>query len=301
LVFPTGPVELIAPASPGGGWDATARVLQKVLTEEKIISQPVNVVNRPGAGGQVGWSYLNEHKGNAHYLAMNSPLLFPPELTGQATMSYKDFTPLARLTTEYMVVAVPAASPFHTGKEFLNALRQDPTKYSIGIGTGVGGDDHVSILKAARSAGVEIKRVRTVVFASGGDQMTAILGGNVDVVSTTVSEAKEQAEAGKLRLIAVSSPQRLQELPNVPTWAEMGVDGTFYHWRGIQGPKDMTPDQIAAWDAIIGRVVKSEAWQKELATRGWTDAYMPSKEFTAFLGTSRTEFAEILREVGLVK
>lgn len=300
--FPSGPIEIIAPASPGGGWDTTARVIQSVLTSQGIVKVPVNVVNRPGAGGQVGWSYLNEHKGNPHFLAMNSNQLFPRQLTGQSKMKFEDFTPLARLTTEYLVLAVRADSPYKTGKEFLAALKADPAKHSVGIGSGLASSDHVSFLKAARSAGVDIKKVRIVVFSSGGDQMTAILGGHVDAVSTGLSEAAEQAKAGKLRLIAITAPKRVEgDGSDVPTWTEMGIEGTFYHWRGIMGPGGLSADETAAWDRIIGQMVQSSAWKAELEKRGWASAYLSSKEFHQFLEQDRAAFETIMRDVGMIK
>jgi putative tricarboxylic transport membrane protein len=299
--FPTNPIEIVVGASPGGGWDTTARVIQKVLVDEKLVTQPVNVVNRPGGGGQVGWSYLNEHKGNGHYLSMNSTQIFPPELIQKKDMKFEDFTPVAMLTTEYLALAVRSDSPYKTGKEFLDVLKQDPTKLSVGIGSGVASNDQISFLKAARSHGVDVKNVRIVIFSSGGDQMAAILGGNVDAVSTGISEAIEQAKAGKLRIIATTAPERLSEVPDVPTWAEMGIDGTFRHWRGIMGPGGMSPEQIAAWDELLGKLVKSESWKKELANRGWTNAYMNSKEFVAYLKQSRAEFETLLKETGVIK
>jgi putative tricarboxylic transport membrane protein len=299
--FPSGPIELIAPASPGGGWDATARVIQSVLQSEGIVKVPVTVVNRPGGGGQVGWSYLNEHQGNPHYAAMNSNQLFPRQLAGQSKMRFEDFTPLARLTTEYIVVAVRTDSPYKTGKDFLAALKQDPTKHSVGIGSGLASSDHVSFLRAAKAAGVDVRRVRIVVYPSGGDQMAAILGGHVDAVSTGLSEAAEQAKAGKLRMLAITSAERVKEAPEVPTWKELGVEGTWYHWRGIMGPGKLEPTQVAAWDRILGEMVKSAAWKKELEQRGWTDAYLNSKDFTKSLHEERETFAAVMRDVGMIK
>jgi putative tricarboxylic transport membrane protein len=300
--FPSGPIEIIAPASPGGGWDSTARVVQAVLVSQSLVKGPVNVVNRPGAGGQVGWSYLNEHKGNPHFLAMNSNQLFPRQLTGQSKMKFEDFAPLARLTAEYIVLSVRADSPYKTGKQFMEALKVDPTKHSIGIGSGLASSDHVSTLRAAKSAGVDIKRVKIVVFSSGGDQMTAILGGDVDAVATGLSESIEQAKAGKLRIIAITAPKRVEgDGSEVPTWAEMGIDGTFFHWRGIMGPGGLTPEQVAAWDRLLSQMVQSAAWKTEIEKRGWSDAYIGSKAFFDFLKQDRASVETVLKEIGFIK
>src|SRR5919106_4984031 len=160
LTFPTDQIEVIAPASPGGGWDTTARVVQSVLQSQGSVKVPITVVNRPGAGGQVGWSYLNEHKKNPHFVAMNSNQLFPRQLLGQTTMKFEDFTPLARLTTEYLVLAVRSDSPYKTGKDLLAALKQNPAKHAISVGSGLASSDHMSFLRAAKAGGVDLRRVK---------------------------------------------------------------------------------------------------------------------------------------------
>jgi tripartite-type tricarboxylate transporter receptor subunit TctC len=299
--FPSGPIEIIVPGSPGGGWDTTARAMQAVLASTGLVKVPITIVNRPGAGGQVGWSYLNEHQGNPHYLAMNSNQLFPRQLMGQTKMKFEDFTPLARLTTEYVSLSVRPDAPYKTGKELLDALKQDPTKHVVSVGSGQASSDHVSFLRAARAAGIDVRKLRVVVHSSGADQMAAILGGHVDVASTGLSEAIEQARAGKLRLIAVTAPERVKEAPDVPTWKEMGIEGTWRHWRGIMGAGKLEPTQVAAWDKILGDMVKSQAWKAELEKRGWTDAYLDSKAFTRSLHEERDAFAVTLREAGLIQ
>jgi tripartite-type tricarboxylate transporter receptor subunit TctC len=217
-------------------------------------------------------------------------------------MKFEDFTPLARLTTEYLVLAVRADSPYKTGKEFMGALKAEPTKHSIGIGSGLASSDHVSTLKAAKSAGVDVKRVKIVVFSSGGDQMTAILGGHVDAVATGLSEAVEQAKAGKLRVIAITAPKRLEgDGSDIPTWVEMGIDGTFLHWRGIMAPGGLTAEQAGGWERTLGQMARSAAWKSEIAKRGWSDAYVAGKAFVDFLTQDRNGFESVLRDVGFIK
>lgn len=300
--FPSKAVEIIAPASPGGGWDATARAVAKAFQEEKLVSQPINVVNKPGGSGAVGWSYLNEHEKDAHYLSMNSTLIHSNSLKGTSPLKASDFTPLAMLTTEWMSVAVGKDSPIQTGKELMDKLKQDPTSMVIGIGAGLGNDDHVAIIKAAKSAGVDVKKLKVVVFDSGGDLITALLGGHVDIISTGLSEAVEQQKAGKLKILAITADKRLEgELADLPTWAEQGIDGTFSHWRGIMGPKGMTEEQVKAWDDLLGKMVQTKTWKDMLAQQGWVDAYQPSAEYKATLEKEYSTFADLLTELGLVK
>jgi tripartite-type tricarboxylate transporter receptor subunit TctC len=299
----TKPIELIAPASPGGGWDTTARVLAKALADEKIITQPITVVNKPGGSGVVGWNYMNSHAGDGHFVAMSSTVIHANRLLGRTTMSVDDVTPLAMLTTEWHAVVVGEKSPIKTGKDLMAKLKQDPASLSIGIGIGVGNDDYMSFMKAAKAAGVEVAKLkRIVIFPSGKELMVALLGGHVDVISTGLSEIVEQHRAGKARIVAISAPKRLEgEDKDLPTWNEQGIDGEFGHWRGLFGPKGMSAAQVKAWDEALGKVVKSKAWKEGIAKQGWDDAYMPSAQYKAFLEKEGKSFESTFAEMGILK
>ena len=299
----TKPIELIAPASPGGGWDTTARVLASALQEEKIVSTPITVVNKPGGSGVVGWNYMNQHAPDGHFVAMSSTVIHANELLGRTTMSLGDITPIAMLTTEWHAVVVGKNSPVKTGKELMDKLKQDPASLSIGIGLGVGNDDYMSFMKAAKAAGVDVTKLkRIVIFPSGKELMVAILGGHVDVISTGLSEIVEQHRADKVRIVAISAPKRLDGTDSdLPTWNEQGIDGAFGHWRGLFGPKGMSAEQLKTWDDAIAKVVKTKAWQDGIAKNGWDDAYMPSAEYKAFLEKEGKSFAETFAELGIMK
>lgn len=299
----TKPIELIAPATPGGGWDTTARVLAKALQDEKIIAQPITVVNKPGGSGVVGWNYMNTHPGDGHFVAMSSTVIHANRLLGRTTMSVADVTPLAMLTTEWHAVVVGEKSPIKTGKDLMAKLKQDPTSLSIGIGIGVGNDDYMSFMKAAKAAGVDVTKLkRVVIFPSGKELMVAVLGGHVDVISTGLSEIVEQHRAGKARIVAISAPKRLEgEDKDLPTWNEQGIDGTFGHWRGLFGPTGMSAAQVKAWDEALAKVVKSKTWKDGIAKQGWDDAYMPSAEYKAFLEKEGTSFEATFNELGIAK
>lgn len=299
----TKPVEIIAPASAGGGWDSTARVLAKALADEKIVTQPITVVNKPGGSGVVGWNYMNQHAPDGHFVAMSSTVIHANRLLGRSTMTLADVTPLAMLTTEWHAVVVGNNSPIKTGKDLMAKLKQDPASLSIGIGIGVGNDDYMSFMKAAKAAGVDVTRLkRIVIFPSGKELMVAVLGGHVDVISTGLSEIVEQHRAGKVRIVGISSPKRLPGADaDLPTWNEQGIDGAFGHWRGLFGPKGMSAEQVKAWDDALGKLVKTRAWKEGIAKNGWDDAYMPSAEYKAFLEKEGESFAATFNELGIVK
>lgn len=299
----TKPVEVVAPASPGGGWDATARVFVKALQDEKIVTQPISVINKPGGSGVVGWNYMNQHAPDGHVVAMSSTVIHANELLGRTTMSLADVTPLAMLTTEWHAVVVGKNSPVKTGKDLMEKLKQDPASLSIGIGLGVGNDDYMSFMKAAKAAGVEVTKLkRIVIFPSGKELMVAVLGGHVDVISTGLSEIVEQHRADKVRIVAISSPKRLDGADaDLPTWDEQGIDGDFGHWRGLFGPKGMSAGQVKVWDDIIAKLVRTTSWKEGIARNGWDDAYLPSAEYKAFLEKEGKSFATTFNELGIAK
>ncbi len=299
---PTSTIEIIAPAGPGGGWDMVARMMQTTLSGDKIIDVPIIVTNKPGGGGAVGWTYLNKHEGSGHYLAVNSSLLLLNNLLGSSDLSYEDFTVLANLETEWEVVVVGADSPYKTGKEFFEALKADPANFPIGVGPKLGNDDHIQFLMLAKAYGVNPKDLNFVVYpGAGGEQIPALLGGHVKALTIGLGEVVEQHKAGKMRIIGVSSEERLDIIPDVPTWKEQGVDMVFAHWRGVMGPKGMSPEMVEYWDNALGKMVQQQSWKDNLKKMGQDPFYMNSKEYREFLKQQNEEIKELLTTVGLIK
>ncbi|MCP3740061.1 tripartite tricarboxylate transporter substrate binding protein [Rossellomorea sp. BNER] len=297
--FPSKNIEIIAPASPGGGWDLTARSVQKVLKDNELVDENINVINKPGGGGEVGWKYLESK--DSHYLAINSSLLFTNNLLGQSKLTYEQFTPIATLATEWQALAVPVDSKYETASQLLDAMKKDPKSIKIGVGPALGNDDHLSLVQAASSKGIDPSKLDFLVYEGGGDVVTALLGGHVDTVTTSLSEVKEQHLAGKLKILAISSGKRLEDLKDVPTWKEEGVDLVFPHWRGIMGPPDMTEEEIAYWDEKIGKMVKSDEWKKMLENNDWEDFYKDSKETEVFIKEQAELYEELVNNSGLMQ
>jgi len=296
--FPSKNIELVAPATPGGGWDMTARTIQKALQENDLVDQNVTVTNKPGGNGEVGWQYLSSK--DAHTLAINSSLLITNQLLGQSDLTYEDFTPLAILSTEWISVAVKTDSEFENAKEVMEQLKADPSSLNIAVAPGLGNNDHLAFVRAAKEFGVDVTKLNFMVYESGGDVVTALLGGHVDVATMAVSESKEQHLAKKLRILAVTADKKIEGLEDVPTWTELGVDMVFPHWRGVMGPANMTEEQIASWDASLKAVVESDTWKEVIANNGWTSFYKNSAETKEFLAEQTKMYTELLTESGLV-
>ncbi len=299
---PSKPIEVVAPAGAGGGWDTTARTVSKVMEEQKIIEERMAVVNKPGGGGSVGWSYINSKKGDNHTMFVTSPPMFFVPLNGQSSLSHEDFTPIAGVIADYAAFVVDADSPYDTMNDLVDALKKDPASVSIVGVSSPGSMDHMQFVKAVKAAGVDVKKLKYV-SAQDGSGMSMLLGGKVDVYSTGLAEASEQARAGKVKVLAITAPERLEgdTVSEFPTLKEQGIDDEFVVWRGFLGPKDMDPDAVAYYEKAFKDMSETEQWKEMRDKFGWTDNYMSSEEFSDFLDEEYKEIEALMEEIGLKK
>lgn len=298
---PQKPVELIAMNAPGGGSDRTLRIMAKIFQESRLVGVAMNVVNKPGGGGSVAYAYLNQHPGDAHYLQLASKSLLTNHIAGNGP-SYTDFTLVAFLFGEYISVTVKPDSPLKSGRDIIERLKKDPGALTFGIATSLGNPNHQAVAIVLREAGIDIKKLKTVIFPSGGAASTAMMGGHVDVVPITAAFAASMARQGQVRVLAVTSPVRLPDvLADVPTWREQGYDTVVSNWRSIVGPKGMTEPQIAYWEHAFARFVESDEWKKELETNFWRSEYLRSGETRQYLERDNAVEKAFLVELGLAK
>jgi putative tricarboxylic transport membrane protein len=298
---PERPVELIAMNAPGGGSDRTLRIMAKIMQQTQLIPVAVNVVNKPGGGGTVAYNYLNTHPGDAHYLQLASKSLLTNHIAGNGP-SYTDFTPIAFLFGEYISVTVKPDSPLKSGRDIIERLKKDPGALTFGIATSLGNPNHQAIATPLREAGIDIKKLKTVIFPSGGAASTAMMGGHVDVVPITAAFAAQMARQGQVRVLAVTSPSRLPDvLANVPTWREQGHDVIVSNWRSMVGPRGMSAGQVTYWEQAFQRFVESDEWKKELETNFWASEYMRSAETRKYLDQDNAQVRSFLVELGLAR
>jgi putative tricarboxylic transport membrane protein len=294
-------VEIIVGTPPGSGYDSVARKLQEIWQTGRLVEKPVTVVNKPGGYNAVGNSYLNQHPGNGNYVAITGTLLLSDNLSGNTAMSFKDFTPLAVLLNEEIVFAVNPASTIKTGKDFIDRLKRDPGSVSVSI-SGVGGQNHIALGLVAQAGGADSSRLKVVGFQGGAEAVTAALGGHVDATVAPASIVAPQLEAGKLRVIGVPSEQRLAGVyASVPTWREQGVDAIFSQWRGLMGPKGLTPAQIAYWDGVLGKTVQTKEWKEHIERTQLTYRYLDSGQARDFVADQNERVRVILTGLGLIK
>lgn len=170
-------IEIIVGSSPGTGTDRTARLIQKIWQEQKALPVTSTVINKPGAGGAVGWAYLVPKAGDAHFLQVSSYNLVTNHITGRSNLTYTDFTPISLLISEYIGFAVKADSPYKTLADLARALRENPESVPIGTSSSAGGANHIAAGLLAKAAGADVKKLKVVIYSGGGEALTATLGG----------------------------------------------------------------------------------------------------------------------------
>jgi len=299
---PEKPIEIVVPTTPGGGIDRSARLLQKIIQEGGLASVPVTVNNKPGGGGALSLVYLNQHAGDAHFVAINSPNLIANDLNGRGGVKYRDVTPLANLFSEYTVVAVRTESPLKTGQDFIDRLRRDPQSLAVSTPTTLGSANHLSFALVAKAGGIDPRKLKAVVLGSGGEAVTALLGGHIDAHTGTPSSVVRMVQAGKVRVLGILAPKRLAgPYADTPTWTEQGYKAVMDTWRGVIGPKGMTAAQIAWWDGVLAKVVATATWKEALEQNTWEANYLNSAQTRKLFDDEHAEYRVILGDLGMLK
>jgi putative tricarboxylic transport membrane protein len=295
-------IEIVAPATPGGLHDITARSLQQVFQTRKLVEVPVVVVNKGGGGGTLGWTYLNHQQGDAHFISLIAVNLLSNNIMGTSSLHHNDFTPLGLLFHDYLGLALRTDSPLATGKDMIARLVKDPAALSVSIGTSLGNTGHLALSLAVKAAGGEPRKLKTVVFGSNGEAMTALLGGHVDASVTSLSNLVRHVQAKTIRVVAVSSPQRVGgAFADVPTWREQGLDVLMSGWRGIIAPRGLTPAQVAYWEGVLGRLADSDEWKQDLSRNLWHAANLSSRDTREFLDTEFGKYQQVLGDLGMAR
>jgi putative tricarboxylic transport membrane protein len=291
-------LRIIAPAKPGGGWDQTARSLAEVMAAGG--AKGVTVENVPGAGGTVGLAQLiDQEKGKPNVLMVNGLVMVGAILTNQSAVDLSMTTPIARLTGEYEVVVVPAASDIKTLADLAAKMKADAGSVAIAGGS-AGGTDHILAGLLVKAAGGDVSKLNYVPFSGGGEALSAILGGHVVAGISGLSEWSGQIASGELRVLGISAPERQPGI-DIATFKEQGLDVELANWRAIVAPPGLDDAQKKALLDAVDQAVKSDGWKKVLADKKWTDLYLAGDEFGALTTKETALTTEILKSVGLVQ
>ena len=298
---PDRPVEIIVTCQPGCGPDGTARLIQKIWQEHRIVEQPAIVVNRAGGGGAAAFGSLHQKPGDGHMLVLSGAGPVVNTIMGRG-VGHKDLTSVAMMSVEYVGVAVRADSTLKSGRDVIDTLRKDPQALAFGIANALGNANHQTVALALKSQGIHPAKVRNVVFQSGAQSITALLGGHVHVVPASVGLWAGPQKAGQVRVLAVSAPRRLGgEFAQVPTWREQGVDSVVSVWRMMSAPPGLTPAQLAFWHDVLRKTIASPEWKRDLETHYQSDEFMAGADLDRALDGLYGQLKALLTDLELAK
>jgi putative tricarboxylic transport membrane protein len=292
-----GTLKMLIPANPGGGWDQTGRSLAAAMHSAKLV-QSVQFENKGGAAGTLGLAqFVNSAKGDPNAVMIGGMVMVGGIILNKSPVNLSMVTPIARLTSEYEVIVVPAKSPHKTLADLLNAFKANPGPVSWGGGS-AGGTDHILVGLVARAIGADPSKINYVPFKGGGEAIAAIVGGHVTAGVSGLGEFAEHIKAGRMRALAVSGPEREE---GVATLKEQGVDVVLGNWRGIFGAPGITTAQRDGLVKLVKSATETQAWKDTLAKLGWTPWFLGGDEYKAFLDEDIKRIGAIIDSLGLRK
>ncbi|WP_409304728.1 tripartite tricarboxylate transporter substrate binding protein [Peribacillus sp. SCS-155] len=298
-------ITIMAPSGAGGGIDTAARIVAKLSNEKDLVDQPINVENKPGGGQVLGTTeFATQEVGNDNKLMLASTPFVLNFIKGEgtATVSFRDVTPLARLQVDYGVLAVKADSKFKDLKSLMDAMKEDPSSLTISGGGAPGTWDYLNAILVAESYGIDGTKVKYTAYDGGSEAVTALLGGNADVLTSDLSSVAEYLKSGDVRVLGISSNEKVEgEFNNIPTYKEQGFDVVTENWRGVYGPKDMSAEAKAFWEETLKTIAESDEWKSELEALGIQDGYMNSEDWIASMEAEEESYLKLYKKLGLAK
>ena len=296
--FPHRPITILAPANPGGGWDQLARVMQHVMTVEDISPVPVEVINRGGAGGTIALAELIiKDRADPYTLMVGGSSLVSALVMHESRFNLSEVALIARLASEYDVIAVPYDSPFEDLDDLLEELKGEPESFVWGGGS-AGSADHLLVSMIAREAGIDPARLNYVAYAGGGEAAAAVMGRQVAAGVAGYAEWKDLAAANKMRLLAISSSGRHSDI-DIPTITEFGLDVVLENWRFVVAPPGIGAAERQRLLEMITAMRNSEQWHKILARYSWEDRFLTGPELEQFIADETSSTAKLLTDIGL--
>jgi putative tricarboxylic transport membrane protein len=290
-------INMFVPAAPGGGWDGTARAIERAAKAAGLVGA-MQFENVGGAGGMVGLPrFVNQRKGQGNSLMVGGSVMVGAAIANKSPVTMRNVTPIARLTEEAGVVVVPASGKIKTWNELVAALKVNPKAVSVAGGS-AGGTDHLILGLMVKALGRNPREAAYVAFAGGGPANAAIIGGQVVAGISGYSEFEEQIKAGRMIPLATSGRTRIPGV-NVPTMTELGMNLVMANWRGVFAPPGIANAQRDALINFVSQLKDSAAWQQELVTRKWSDAFLTEVPFEREIRWDIERTEAVMKDLGL--
>ena len=295
--FPSRPVELVVHTGPGAGADRIARLIAEILAKEKLITQPINVVNRTGGAGTVAFNYMKSKRGDPHHILSSvGGTLISASLRPEFNINLDQFTLVARLSQDPQAVIVSADSPYRTFKDLIDAAKREPGALVASIGSPTS-SGRMMLWSVERETGT---RFKVVSMKSGAEALVSVMGGHTQLSTENVSEGMPAIEAKKLRVLAVSTAQRMSAIPDTPTLKELGYNIHIGSARGMAMPAGVPKETIEHMENVLHRVYQSTTWQAHAKANFYENTWMGSAEFTQYMMQRQVWVKEFLRAIGAV-
>ena len=297
--YPQRTIEVVVPYAPGGGTDNLMRMITGIIDENKWSPVPMNVQNRAGGSGAVGFNYLINKKGDPHVIAGATPMIVSGKIEGRLPGNHRDaMTILMIVAIDELMLSVRAESPFKTIDDFVKAAREKPGGLTVG-GTATFTEDHIFTYLFEQAAKIKVKYVP---FNSGGEVTAALMGGHIDAAVENPNEIVAQVEAKKAKNLAVAARKRLTDAPDLPTFAEKGMEFYWEQMRGVVGTGGMPADAVAWWVSTLKKVTDTRKWQENYIKRNLlTPVEWAGEEGAAYLDSLRPKYEKALSDLGALK
>ena len=293
-------IHFLIPGGAGGGWDGTARGTGEALTNAGLVGQ-ATYENMSGGGGGKAIGYLIENAESNHgTLMVNSTPIVIRSLTGVFPQNFRDLTLVAGTIGDYAAMVVGKDSPINSMEEFLAAYKADPRGTAVGGGSVPGGLDHLVAAMVMKSAGEDPTAVKYIPYDAGGEAMAALLSGEITALSTGFSEAVDLANAGEVKIIGVTSPERIDTYPDAPTMAEQGIDTQFVNWRGFFAAPGLPDDKLAMYQDALAKMYDTPEWEEVRGRNGWVNIHNNGSDFLTFLENQEQVMGDLMRELGFL-
>ena len=296
--YPSRTIEVVVPFAPGGGTDNLMRTIVGIIDENKWSPVAINVNNRAGGSGAIGYTYLLGKKGDPHVVAGAAPTIVSAKLEGRIPGNHRDMSVLMIVAIDELMLSVRSESKYQAIEDFVKAAKERPAQLTV-AGTGTNSEDHIFTYLFEKAAGIKLKYVP---FNSGGECTAALMGGHVDAGVMNPNEIVAQIEAKKARNLAVAARKRLTDAPELPTFAEKGMEFYWEQMRGVVGTGGMPPEAVKWWVDVLKKVTDTKKWQEGYIRRNLlTPVQWTGEEANKYLDGLTSKYEKALTDLGALK